>query len=285
MSGPRQQVRGDLAARLERCAEQANREFTRRKLMIRDTSIRAPLSLLPWKPLACNRPRSLACMLLGAAAALGAGAAWAADASALIHPLEWPAAAPAVAPDPKLEQFVEQLLGSMSLEEKVGQLVQADIGSIKPEDLRTFRLGSILAGGNAAPADDVRTGAAHWLELVDAFYRASVADASPAHAPIPILFGIDAVHGHSRVRGATVFPHNVGLGAAHDAQLIERIGQATAEEIAATGIDWTFAPTVAVVRDGRWGRSYESYSEAPELVAAYAAAMVVGLQGARGTPQ
>jgi beta-glucosidase len=235
-------------------------------MMTLDASIRAP-----WK------------LLLGAAAALGAGAAWAADTSALIHPLEWPAAAPPTAPDPKLEQFVDQLLGSMSLEEKVGQLVQADIGSIKPEDLRTYKLGSILAGGNAAPADDVRTGAAHWLELVDAFYRASVADASTAHAPIPILFGIDAVHGHSRVRGATVFPHNVGLGAAHDAQLIERIGQATAEEIAATGIDWTFAPTIAVVRDVRWGRSYESYSEDPALVAAYARAMVAGLQGAPGS--
>jgi beta-glucosidase len=246
--------------------------------MTLDASIRAPRNLLPW-----NARRCLAQMLLGAAAALGAGAAWAADASALIHPLEWPAAAPAIAPDPKLEQFVDQLLDSMSLEEKVGQLVQADIGSIKPEDLRTYKLGSILAGGNAAPGDDLRTGAAHWLEMVDAYYGASVADTPPAHAPIPILFGIDAVHGHGHVRGATLFPHNVGLGAAHDAQLIERIGQATAEEIAATGIDWTFAPTIAVVRDVRWGRSYESYSEDPALVALYARAMVVGLQGAAGS--
>ena len=231
----------------------------------------------------CNAPRCLARMLLGAAAALGASAAWAADAPSMIHPLEWPAAAPAAAPDPKIEQFVDQLLGGMSLEEKVGQLVQADIGSIKPEDLRKYKLGSILAGGNAAPGNDVRTSAAHWLELVDAFYRASVADPSPAHATIPILFGIDAVHGHTRVRGATVFPHNVGLGAANDAGLIERIGQATAEEIAATGIDWTFAPTIAVVRDVRWGRSYESYSEDPALVAAYARAMVSGLQGVAGS--
>jgi beta-glucosidase len=232
-----------------------------------------------------NARRCLARMLLGAAAALGASAAWAADAPAVIHALEWPATAPAVAPDPKLEQFVDQLLGSMSLEDKVGQLVQADIGSIKPEDLRKYKLGSILAGGNAAPGNDVRTSAAHWLELVDAFYRASVADASPAHAPIPILFGIDAVHGHTRIRGATVFPHNVGLGAANDAGLIEQIGQATAEEIAATGIDWTFAPTIAVVRDVRWGRSYESYSEDPALVAAYARAMVSGLQGVAGSSQ
>ncbi|HEY4974376.1 MAG TPA: glycoside hydrolase family 3 protein, partial [Steroidobacteraceae bacterium] len=148
-----------------------------------------------------------------------------------------------------------------------------------------YKLGSILAGGNAAPGDDVRTGAAHWLDLVDAFYRASVADATPAHPAIPILFGIDAVHGHTRIPGATVFPHNVGLGAAHDAALIENIGQATAAEIAATGIDWTFAPTIAVVRDVRWGRSYESYSEDPALVAAYTRAMVTGLQGAAGSSQ
>ena len=237
--------------------------------------------------------RCLAGALLTAVTAFGASAPWAADgaaagaanAPAMIHPLEWPASAPAIALDAKTERFVEQLLGKMSNEEKVGQLVQADIGSIKPDELRKYKLGSILAGGNSAPADNVRTSAGHWLELVDAFYRASVADATPAHPAIPILFGIDAVHGHTRIRGATVFPHNVGLGAANDAALIERIGQATAEEVAATGIDWTFAPTIAVVRDVRWGRSYESYSEDPALVAAYAHAMVSGLQGAAGSSQ
>jgi len=203
----------------------------------------------------------------------------------VIHPLEWPAAAPATALDPKTEQFVEQLIGSMSSEEKVGQLIQADIGSIKPEDLHTYKLGSILAGGNAAPGDDVRTTAARWLDLVDEFYRASIAQPSPRHAAVPILFAIDAVHGHTHIPGATVFPHNIGLGATHDPALIEQIGQATAEEIAATGIDWTFAPTIAVVRDVRWGRAYESYSEDPALVAAYAPAMVSGLQGAVGTAQ
>ena len=247
-------------------------------MMTLDGSIRAPRNLLPW-----NARRCLGPLLLGAAAALGASTARAADTAAAIHPLDWPAAAPAAAPDPKLERFVDQLLRGMSLEEKVGQLVQADIGSIKPEDLRKYKLGSILAGGGSAPGNDVRTSAAHWLELVDAFYRASVADPSPAHAPVPILFGIDAVHGHTRIRGATVFPHNVGLGAAHDPGLIERIGHATAEEVAATGIDWTFAPTIAVVRDVRWGRSYESYSEDPALVAAYARAMVSGLQGVAGS--
>ena len=164
-------------------------------------------------------------------------------------------------------------------------MIQADIASITPADLRTYRLGSILAGGNAAPGNDVRGTPQAWLDLTDEFYRASLATVDAAHAPIPILFGIDAVHGHAKVIGATIFPHNVGLGAAHDPELIRRIGQATAEEVASTGIDWTFAPTVAVVRDVRWGRSYESYSESPALVAQYAPAMVSGLQGETGTPQ
>jgi beta-glucosidase len=201
-----------------------------------------------------------------------------------LHPDLWPAAVPAAA-DPAIAGFVEPLLAQMSLEEKIGQMIQADIASITPDELRTFRLGSILAGGNAAPGSKVRTTPQAWLDLTDAFYRASLSPGSAAHPPIPILFGIDAVHGHAKVIGATIFPHNVGLGAAHDPDLIGRIGRATAEEVASTGIDWTFAPTVAVARDVRWGRSYESYSESASLVADYAAAMVTGLQGARGTPQ
>jgi beta-glucosidase len=173
----------------------------------------------------------------------------------------------------------------MSLEEKVGQMIQADIASITPTDLRTYKLGAILAGGGAAPGGNVRTTRQAWLDLTDEFYRASLAPVDPAHPAIPILFGIDAVHGDGKIVGATIFPHNIGLGAAHDPDLIRRIGRATAEEVATTGIDWTFAPTVAVARDVRWGRSYESYSESPGLVADYAAAMVTGLQGERGTPQ
>jgi beta-glucosidase len=201
-----------------------------------------------------------------------------------VHPELWAARAHAPA-DAATEAFVEQLLTHMSLAEKVGQMIQADIASISPAELRTYKLGSILAGGNAAPDDNVRATPQAWLDLTDDFYRASLAASSATHPPIPILFGIDAVHGHAKVVGATIFPHNVGLGAAHDPDLIRRIGEATAEEVAATGIDWTFAPTVAVARDVRWGRSYESYSESPELVAEYAAAMVTGLQGRRNTPQ
>jgi beta-glucosidase len=200
-----------------------------------------------------------------------------------VHPAEWPAVPRAVPVQPDVEKLVQQLLDAMTLEEKVGQLIQADIDAIKPADLAQYPLGSILAGGNAAPGGDVRATGAKWLELTDAFFRASTQGTSSAHPPVPILFGIDAVHGHSKVRGATIFPHNVGLGAAHDPSLIEKIGRATAEEVAATGIDWTFAPTVAVVRDVRWGRSYESYSEDPAVVADYARAMVTGVQGKLGT--
>jgi beta-glucosidase len=200
------------------------------------------------------------------------------------HPDVWPART-RVPLDAATESFVSQLLSQMTLEEKVGQMIQADIASIAPADLHTYHLGSILAGGGAAPGNNVRAPAKAWRDLTDEFNRASMAGAGGAHVPIPIIFGIDAVHGHAKVVGATIFPHNVGLGAAHDPDLIRRIGQATAEEVAATGIDWTFAPTVAVARDVRWGRSYESYSESPPLVSQYAAAMVVGLQGQRDSAQ
>ncbi len=228
-------------------------------------------------------PRSAVAVL---AALLWGGWAAAAPpaAAASVHPELWSIVAPP-SPDAATEAFVQQLLDHMSLEDKVGQMIQADIASISPAELRTYKLGSILAGGNAAPGDSVRTSPQAWLDLTDEFYRASLAATSGDHPPIPILFGIDAVHGHAKIVGATIFPHNVGLGAAHDPDLIQRIGQATAEEVAATGIDWTFAPTVAVARDVRWGRSYESYSESPELVAEYAAAMVSGLQGQFATPQ
>ena len=181
-----------------------------------------------------------------------------------------------------VEALVDGLLANMTLEEKVGQMIQADIASITPAQQRQYKLGSILAGGGAAPGNDVRTTPKAWLDLTDAFFSASLETGNAAHRAIPIIFGIDAVHGNAKVIGATIFPHNVGLGAMHDAALMRRIGAATAEEVAAIGVDWTFAPTVAVVRDPRWGRSYESYSESPDLVAQYAAAMVGGLQGTPG---
>lgn len=195
------------------------------------------------------------------------------------HPRLWPAASsPDALTDPATEARIDELLARMTLEQKVGQLIQADISAIEPSDLTEYPLGSILAGGNSGPYGDERASAADWNRLVHEFRAASLANAENGVA-IPIIFGVDAVHGHNNIPGATVFPHNIGLGAAHDVDLIRRIGAATAREIAASGIEWTFAPTLAVPQDPRWGRTYEGYSSDPALVAAYAEAMVHGLQG------
>lgn len=192
------------------------------------------------------------------------------------NPANWPAAAsPAAISDPETEAAISGVLARMTVEQKVGQLIQADIGAITPADLARYPLGSILAGGNSGPYGNERADAATWKRLVDEFRAAS----RGAGAGIPILFGVDAVHGHSNLPGATIFPHNIGLGAAHDPDLIRRIGAATAAEIAGSGIEWTFAPTLAVPQDLRWGRSYEGYSSQPDLIAAYGRAMTLGLQG------
>lgn len=194
----------------------------------------------------------------------------------VVNPARWPAAAsPLAITSPETEAAINALLNQMSLEQKVGQLIQADISSIKPEDLARYPLGSILAGGNSGPYGDERASAAKWGQLVAEFRRES----QKSGAGIPILFGVDAVHGHSNLPGATIFPHNIGLGAARDPRLIERIGVATAAEISGSGIEWTFAPTLAVPQDVRWGRTYEGYSSDPAIVARYADAMTRGLQG------
>jgi beta-glucosidase len=207
-----------------------------------------------------------------------------ADIPGNVHPDQWPLVQQTIPSDPVLEARIDALLREMTLEQKVGQLIQADIDSITAEDLRHYPLGSILNGGNSGPGNDDLAPASEWLAAADRFYEASI-DPSHGRKPIPTLWGSDAVHGHSNIIGATFFPHNIGLGAAHDPELIRRIGEVTAVEVRATGLDWTFSPTLAVVRDDRWGRTYESYSEDPEIVRSYAAAMVTGLQGAPGTPQ
>ena len=192
-------------------------------------------------------------------------------------PALWPhAASPAAMTDAATEAFVADLLGRMTVEEKVGQMIQADIASIKPEDLLIYPLGSILAGGNSSPGGDERASAGKWVDLAQAF---RAANAQRKGTVVPLIYGIDAVHGHNNVVGATIFPHNIGLGAARDPDLIRRIGQATALEVAVTGADWTFGPTLAVPRDDRWGRAYEGYAENPEIQRAYAAPMTLGLQG------
>jgi beta-glucosidase len=192
------------------------------------------------------------------------------------NPASWPiAVSPGTITGRATEAQIDRLLAEMTVEQKVGQMIQADISAIKPDDLAQYPLGSILAGGNSGPYGDERAGAAKWAQLVSAFRDAS----EKAGARIPILFGVDAVHGHSNLPGATIFPHNVGLGATHDPEMIRRIGAATAAEIAASGIEWTFAPTLAAPQDLRWGRSYEGYSSDPAVIARYASAMTLGLQG------
>jgi beta-glucosidase len=219
------------------------------------------------------------------AAVIGLAAARTAAASEpLVHPEQWPSVTPALVRDTALESRLSALIGVMTLEEKVGQLIQPDIASLTPDDVRHFALGSVLNGGNSSPNGDEFAPPSEWLALADRFYDASV-DPSHGPHPIPTLWGTDAVHGHNNIVGATIFPHNIGLGATRDPKLLRRIGEITAQEVRATGLDWSFGPTLAVVQDIRWGRSYESYSEDPNIVREYASAMVLGLQGVPGTPQ
>jgi len=195
--------------------------------------------------------------------------------------VSWPKVNTALQPDNAIEQQLDKLLASMTIEQKVAQLIQPEIGYLSVAQMRKYGFGSYLNGGNTAPYGQKQADAKTWLKYADEMYAASV-DSSEDGSSIPTIWGTDAMHGHSNVYGATLFPHNIGLGAARDADLIHRIGQATAKEVAATGIEWMFAPTVAVVRDDRWGRTYESFSEDPDVVAAYAGLMVTGVQGEIG---
>jgi beta-glucosidase len=176
-----------------------------------------------------------------------------------------------------VESTVATILSSMTTAEKVGQMVQAEIAYVTPNQAREWNLGSVLNGGGSWPNGQYSR-VADWVALADSFYEAST-DTSDGGAGIPLIWGTDAVHGHNNVFGATIFPHNIGLGATNNPQLMREIGEITALEVAATGIDWVFAPTLAVVRNDTWGRTYEGYSEDPEIVRAYAGEIVKGLQG------
>ncbi|MBL8550256.1 MAG: exo 1,3/1,4-beta-D-glucan glucohydrolase [Hyphomonadaceae bacterium] len=205
------------------------------------------------------------------------------EAPGAIHPEIWPQAQSPMPDDPDIEAAISRLLPAMTVEEKVGQLVQADMNSVTPEDVRRYRLGSVLNGGNSGPGGNDRAPARDWLAMADAYYDASMQ--APAGRPaIPVIWGSDAVHGNSNIIGATIFPHNIGLGAARNPELLKRIGEITALELRVVGGDWTFAPTIAVVRDDRWGRTYEGYSEEPTLVTQYASAIIEGIQGRPGDP-
>lgn len=175
--------------------------------------------------------------------------------------------------DAKTDPKVSALLSQMTLDEKVGQMTQVDSMALKNrEDVQKYFIGSVLSGGDSDPADNRPE---TWHKLVDDFQ----AQALQTRLKIPLLYGIDAVHGHNNILGAVIFPHHVGMGATKDPELVMRAEHATAEELAGTGIRWAFAPCIAVSRDIRWGRSYESYGESSDLVAELGAASIRGFQG------
>ena len=178
-----------------------------------------------------------------------------------------------------VNDLVEARLAKLSKEEKIGQLIQAELASVTPDDVRQFGLGSILNGGGVFPFGNKHASRTDWFNLAQSFQVAATESA----AGIPILWGTDAVHGHNNVFGSTIFPHNIGLGAANDSDLLVRIGKATARDVSATGINWVFAPTVAVPMDYRWGRTYEGYSQEPSIVGKLGSALIRGLQGEPGT--
>ncbi|NDJ79388.1 MAG: hypothetical protein GYB65_24320, partial [Chloroflexi bacterium] len=175
-------------------------------------------------------------------------------------------------PTQPVDARVEDLLARMSLYEKIGQMTQVENGSIVPEDITNEAIGSILSGGGGAP--DVNTPAA-WAAMTDGYQQYAL----ETRLGIPLIYGVDAVHGHNNVYGAVIFPHNIGLGATRNAELVEEICRITALEMVATGTHWNFAPVLAVLQDARWGRYYEGYGEDTDLVTELSVACVEGLQG------
>ncbi|OAB60318.1 hypothetical protein AY599_05735 [Leptolyngbya valderiana BDU 20041] len=184
-----------------------------------------------------------------------------------------------VTADPEIEARVEALLEQLSLERKIGQIIQAEIKHVTPEDIRDYGLGSVLNGGGSFPGNDDRAPVADWVALSRSLHAAAQTTDEPR---IPLIWGTDAVHGHNNVFGATIFPHNIGLGATRNAELVRSIAEATAAQVSATALDWNFAPTLAVSRDLRWGRAYESFSSDPDLVTELGREAVIGLQGVPG---
>ncbi len=174
-------------------------------------------------------------------------------------------------PSQSIDLRVDDLLARMTMEEKIGQMTQVEKNSVKLEEIGKFFVGSVLSGGGGSPPENTVEG---WAEMVDSFQRAALG----TRLGIPIIYGVDAVHGHTNLRGATVFPHNIGLGAANDPDLMFAIGQATAVEMLATGIPWNFAPAVSIPQDIRWGRTFEGYGEDTDLVTRLAIPYLQGLQ-------
>jgi beta-glucosidase len=174
-------------------------------------------------------------------------------------------------PSRPVEARVEDLLKRMTLDEKIGQMTQVEKNSIKPGDITEYYIGSILSGGGGSPGENTTKA---WYAMVQGYQDEALA----TRLEIPLIYGVDAVHGHGNLLNATIYPHNIGLGATNNPDLVEKIGRATAEEILATGIPWNFSPVVAVVQDVRWGRTYEGFGEETELVASLGTAYIKGMQ-------
>jgi beta-glucosidase len=173
--------------------------------------------------------------------------------------------------DASPEQFIQNLVSKMTLAEKVGQMTQAERGKVTPEDIKKYFIGSVLNGGGSVPGENRPE---DWRAMIDAYQEAALS----TRLGIPFIYGTDAVHGHNNVKNATLYPHNIGLGAMRNPDLMEKIGKATAAEVAATGIHWNFAPALCVSRDKRWGRAYECYGEKPEIGVSYSGRYVKGMQ-------
>jgi beta-glucosidase len=173
----------------------------------------------------------------------------------------------------QINDRVEALLKLMTLDEKAGQMTQVDMNALKDkDDIRQYAIGSMLSGGDSAPADNTAQG---WAKAYDEYQTSAL----KTRLRIPLLYGIDAVHGHNHLDGAVIFPHNIGLGATRSPELVEQAARVTALEIKGSGIGWTFAPCIAVARNERWGRTYESFGESPDVVAPLGVAAVRGFQG------
>jgi beta-glucosidase len=199
------------------------------------------------------------------------------DATAPPVPATQPAGDLYLDPTQPPEKRAEDLLSRMTLDEKIGQMTQVDRNVLTPQDVAAYFIGSVLSGGSEAlgnEAQDVNNAQKGWADMVDGFQDGAM----QTRLRIPIIYGVDAVHGAASVYGATIFPHEIGLGAADDPALVEQIGRATAEELAASGVRWNFAPFLAVPQDIRWGRTYENFSENTDLVTRLGAAYIKGLQ-------
>ncbi|MBI3350668.1 MAG: glycoside hydrolase family 3 protein [Burkholderiales bacterium] len=208
--------------------------------------------------------------LLLAALLAGAVTAHAADPDPVVQ--AWPARQPVR--DAVLETRVEAALKTLSLRQKIGQMTQPEIRAVTPAEVREYAIGTVLNGGGGWPGQDRAATPAQWRALSEQFQAAAL-QATPG---IPLIWGTDAVHGHNNVRGATLFPHHIALGATGNADLVRDIGRATARAVRASGLHWAFAPTLAVVQDVRWGRTYESYGADPALVRRLGQAEVEGMQ-------